>query len=200
MCDFLEIPGAIAGGYLIGSIPIGYILVKMKTGKDIRESGSGATGATNVSRVLGKKVGITVAIFDIIKGILAFALGLWLLHTKGSAEIAAVSAVIGHCYPVWIKFRGGKGVSTTFGATTVLATLPAILAFGVFAISLFVTKRVSAASLVAVWAFAGMLFFMEAGIVIQTMGIFLALFLSFTHRQNLLRLISGTEKPILGDR
>ncbi len=200
MCDFLEIPGAIAGGYLIGSIPFGYLLVKLKLGRDVREQGSGVIGATNVSRVLGKKVGVLVASLDVLKGILAFYLAAVLLKTNGAAEIAAVSAVIGHCFPVWIGFRGGKGVSTAFGATIMIATIPAIIAFAVFAISILIAKRVSAASLNAVWSFAGISFLLDVQIWAKIMSILLALFITFTHRQNIARIFAGEEKTILGDK
>lgn len=185
---------------MIGSLPVGYVLVKRKTGRDVRKIGSGATGATNVSRVLGKKIGALVAFFDIFKGILAFYLGIALLQTRGAAEIAAIAAVVGHCFPVWIGFKGGKGVSTAFGATLVLATIPAVMAFGIFAMAAAITRRISAASITAVWTFAGFTFMLEPEISVRIMSIFLALFITFTHRQNLTRLISGTEKTFFGEQ
>ncbi len=200
MCNWLEIPAAISGGYLIGSAPFGYIVVKLKTGSDVREQGSGAIGATNVSRVVGKKIGVVVAIFDILKGICAFYLASLLLSTGAAGEIAAVSAVVGHCFPVWIGFRGGKGVSTAFGATLTVATLPAVIGLAVFSFALVITKRVSAASLTAVWSFAGTVFMLDFPTLIKVLSVFLAAFITFTHRGNIRRILRGEEKRIFGDR
>lgn len=199
MCDLLEIPGAIAGGYLVGSIPIGYILVKLKTGGDVRNFGSGAIGATNVSRVLGKKIGALVAMFDIAKGIAVYYLISAFLKTNGTGEIAVFSAVLGHCFPVWIGFRGGKGVSTAFGATLVIATLPAICAFVVFSASLGIAKRVSAASLTAVWSFLGFTFLLDEDVWAKVSAVALSMLITYTHRQNLMRIFAGAEKQIFGD-
>ncbi|MCD6595994.1 glycerol-3-phosphate 1-O-acyltransferase PlsY [bacterium] len=196
MCNILDIVGSFAGGYLIGSIPFGYILVHSKTGNDIRNFGSGAIGATNVSRVLGKKVAVLVAIFDVLKGIIAFFIAQWLLKNTVASEIAVIGAVIGHCFPVWIGFRGGKGVSTAFGATLVLSTLPAVIAFVMFSISLVIVRKVSAASLSAIWVFSGLCFLLNEPIQIKILSLFLALFITFTHRKNITRLITGEEKII----
>ena len=196
MCYALEIIGSAAGGYLIGSVPFGYILVRSRTGKDIRDFGSGATGATNVSRVLGKKVAVLVAIADALKGIVSFLLARWLLNNTIAAEFAAVGAVVGHCFPVWIGFRGGKGVSTAFGATIVLSPLPAIVAFVMFVVSLVVAGIVSAASLSAVWVFSGLCFLLKENISVKILSLFLAIFITFTHRKNINRLILGQEKKI----
>ena len=200
MCNFLDIPGAAAGGYLIGSIPFGYLFVKLKSGRDVREQGSGATGATNVSRILGKKMAIVVALLDIAKGIFAYYLASVLLKFSGAGEISAIFAVVGHCFPVWLGFRGGKGVSTAFGATIMIATIPAIIAFGVFVVSALVARRISAASLNAIWSFVGISFLLDVNVWAKIIGIVLAIFITFTHRENIRRLLSGTEKPIFGER
>ena len=198
MCYGIDIIGGFAIGYLIGSFPTGYLMVRAKTGKDIRELGSSSTGATNVSRVLGKKIGALVSLIDALKGVLAYVLVLYLLGERAIPEVAAVGAVIGHCFPVWLGFRGGKGVSTAFGTALVMATLPAVAAFGVFVFTLVVARRVSAASLTAVWFFAGAVFLFDVAPPVKVLGIFLALFITFTHRANIKRLITGQEKPIFG--
>ncbi len=201
MCGALDIAGAAAGGYLVGSIPIGYIVVKVARGMDVRSVGSGAMGATNVSRVLGKGAGAAVSVADMLKGVAAFALGKTLLGDVAfGAQIAATAAVIGHCFPVWIGFRGGKGVSTAFGAAVALATVPALLALASFATTLAAAKRVSAASITAVWTFAGFTFWIKYPTTTEIMAAFLAAFITFTHRENLARLVKGKEEPIFGRR
>jgi len=199
MCEITEILGGFAGGYLIGSIPIGYLLVRAKRGTDVRDIGSGSIGATNVSRVLGKKTAVIVAVLDAVKGICAFFLARLIIQVDLGIELAAIGAVIGHCFPVWIGFKGGKGVSTSLGTAIVLATLPALLAFAMFTFTIAIVRRVSAASVTAVWLFAGLVFLLDFSIQMQIMGIFLALFITFTHRQNIKRLLEGEEKPLFGN-
>ena len=200
MCQVIDIIAGAAIGYLIGGFPTGYLVVKWKAGKDVRKVGSSSTGATNVSRVLGKKIAAAVALVDALKGILAYALVYYVLGARAIPEIAAVSAVVGHCFPVYLGFHGGKGVSTAFGAALIVATLPAVVAFGVFLFALLVARRVSAASLTAVWTFAGCVFLFDNSLPIRILGVFLALFITFTHRENIKRLLSGQEKPIFGVR
>ncbi len=198
MCKVIDIIGAFAIGYLVGSFPTGYLVVKWKTGMDVRQTGSSSTGATNVSRVLGKKVAVIVALVDALKGVAAFFAVRFLLGGNGVPEYAAVGAVVGHCFPVWLRFRGGKGVSTAFGTTLVIATVPALFAFGFFLFTLAVARRVSAASLTAVWIFAGTVFLFDMSLSVKLLALFLAAFITFTHRENIKRLFAGEEKPIFG--
>jgi len=183
-------------GYLVGSIPFGFIFVKLSKNVDLRSYGSGSTGATNVSRVLGKKVAAFVAVLDALKAIGAYAIVINLTANPLAAFIAALAAIVGHCYPVWLGFKGGKGVSTSFGAAILINTLPAILALFVFVFAVIASKRVSIGSLTAAWTFFGISVFTKVAAMPMIFAIFLAIFLTITHRENIKRIIEGKEKPL----
>ena len=183
-------------GYLVGSIPFGFIFVKLSKNVDLRSYGSGSTGATNVSRVLGKKVAAFVAVLDALKAIGAYAIVINLTANPLAAFIAALAAIVGHCYPVWLGFKGGKGVSTSFGAAIIINTLPAILTFFVFIFAVIASKRVSIGSLTAAWTFFGISVFTKVAAMPMIFAIFLAIFLTITHRENIKRIIQGKEKPL----
>ena len=183
-------------GYLVGSIPFGFIFVKLSKNVDLRSYGSGSTGATNVSRVLGKKVAALVAVLDALKAIGAYAIVINLTANSLAAFIAALAAIVGHCYPVWLGFKGGKGVSTSFGAAIIINTLPAILTFFVFVFAVIASKRVSIGSLTAAWTFFGISVFTKVAVMPMIFAIFLAIFLTITHRENIKRIIEGKEKPL----
>ncbi|RKZ31040.1 acyl-phosphate glycerol 3-phosphate acyltransferase [bacterium] len=183
-------------GYLVGSIPFGFIFVKLSKNVDLRSYGSGSTGATNVSRVLGKKVAALVAVLDALKAIGAYAIVINLTANPLAAFIAALAAIVGHCYPVWLGFKGGKGVSTSFGAAIIINTLPAILTFFVFVFAVIASKRVSIGSLTAAWTFFGISVFTKVAAMPMIFAIFLAIFLTITHRENIKRIIEGKEKPL----
>ena len=183
-------------GYLVGSIPFGFIFVKLSKNVDLRSYGSGSTGATNVSRVLGKKVAAFVAVLDALKAIGAYAIVINLTANPLAAFIAALAAIVGHCYPVWLGFKGGKGVSTSFGAAIIINTLPAILTFFVFVFAVIASKRVSIGSLTAAWTFFGISVFTKVAAMPMIFAIFLAIFLTITHRENIKRIIEGKEKPL----
>ena len=183
-------------GYLVGSIPFGFIFVKLSKNVDLRSYGSGSTGATNVSRVLGKKVAAFVAVLDALKAIGAYAIVINLTANPLAAFIAALAAIVGHCYPVWLGFKGGKGVSTSFGAAILINTLPAILTFFVFVFAVIASKRVSIGSLTAAWTFFGISVFTKVAAMPMIFAIFLAIFLTITHRENIKRIIEGKEKPL----
>ncbi len=139
----------VVGAYLVGSIPSGLLIVRWLTGEDVRHQGSGNIGATNVLRAIGWQVGAAVTLVDIGKG----ALPVWLMTRANpeSAWVAAamLAAVLGHCFPVWLGFCGGKGVATGFGAFLVIAPLSALAAFGVWLVVLAVGRWVALASMVA---------------------------------------------------
>ena len=123
--------------YLLGSIPFGYLIVRLKSGSDIRETGSGGTGATNVLRKAGRAAGVVTLALDAAKGFLAVSIARWLASGESDQMIiialAAVFAVIGHCFPVWLKFHAGKGVATGLGVCLAIApwsVLAALLVFG----------------------------------------------------------------------
>jgi glycerol-3-phosphate acyltransferase PlsY len=185
--------------YFIGSIPFGLIVAKLLGGKDVREYGSGNIGATNVSRVAGPLAGILTLIFDTVKG----AVPVWIAsritdHSAVSMMLAGLAALIGHCFPIWLKFRGGKGVATALGVFTALSYLSAVAALGVFILTLALWRYVSLASLAAAAAMPLLLYFLwapgHAPPLAINLGTLLATALVFLkHSGNLRRLHQGTE-------
>jgi len=193
----------VALGYLLGSIPVGYLLVKMFRHEDIRSVGSGNIGATNVLRSGGKGLGAATFLLDVVKGAAAVWLGTLLasyllpnLPFRDAQAIAAVSAVLGHMFPVWLRFRGGKGVATGFGVFLVAAPLGALSSIALFTVILLVTRYVSLASILGAASFPLFAWFMVHGdkpapyIAAQ---IFVALLIILKHHQNIRRLLTGTE-------
>lgn len=134
--------------YLLGSIPAAYILVRKSKGVDIRNFGSGNVGSTNAVRVAGKRTGLLVFVVDAGKGALAAALGLWLggAEAETMAILAGFCAFIGHLFPVWLKFKGGKGIATAIGVAAVLTPSLALITFAAWVIVLLVAGYVSLAS------------------------------------------------------
>jgi glycerol-3-phosphate acyltransferase PlsY len=138
--------------YLLGSIPFGYLIVRLASDADIREVGSGGTGATNVSRKVGKVAGIATLALDALKGAAAVLVARWLTGEAGTSWIvaaAAALAVVGHCYPVWLKFKAGKGVATGLGVFLAIAPWATLAALAVFIIVVWRTRYVSLGSIIA---------------------------------------------------
>jgi len=137
--------------YLLGSIPFGYLIVRAKEGGDVRESGSGGTGATNVSRRAGKMAGVITLLLDAAKGALAVTLARWLLTDNFGINwwvaLAAIIVVFGHCFPVWLGFRGGKGVATGVGVFLSLSPLSVAAAALIFILVVVSTRYVSLGSI-----------------------------------------------------
>ncbi len=143
---------ALLAAYLLGSIPFGFLIVKLKSGADVRETGSGGTGATNVSRKAGKAAGIVTLLLDAVKGVAAVLAARWLTGEAGTPWVvagAAVLAVVGHCFPVWLKFRAGKGVATGLGVFLAIVPWAVLAAFVVFGVIFWRTRYVSLGSIVA---------------------------------------------------
>jgi glycerol-3-phosphate acyltransferase PlsY len=193
----------VALAYLLGSIPTGYLLVKLFRHEDIRFVGSGNIGATNVLRSGGKGLGAATFLLDALKGAAAVWLGALLasillpsMPFRDAQALAAVSAVLGHMFPVWLRFRGGKGVATGFGVFLVAAPLAALAAIGLFAVILLLTRYVSLASILGAASFPVFAWFLVHGdkpapyIAAQ---IFVALLIILKHHQNIRRLATGTE-------
>ena len=188
--------------YLIGSIPSAVWIGKAVYGIDVRQHGSGNAGATNVIRVLGYKAGIPVLLFDVFKGWLAVFMTS-LFPDQGFTpdqvvyiEIgAAVAAALGHVFPVFAGFRGGKGVGTMAGVGIALYPLALLIVLGIFIGVLAVSRYVSLSSCIAASAFPLIVVFVtgehHTGLVI--LSVFVAVFVLFTHRSNIVRLIKGEE-------
>jgi glycerol-3-phosphate acyltransferase PlsY len=188
----MQILGLISFAYLLGSIPTGYILGKL-SGVDVRQTGSGNVGATNVARAVGKWQGVVTLLADAAKGMIPVAIGLWLnLQPEAIAAIAG-AAFLGHLFPVFLKFRGGKGVATGLGALLVIAPLATFALLGVFVAVVLPTRLVSLSSIIAaaMAPLALWIFFQPPAIVL--LGGFLAAMIVWRHRGNIQRLIAGTE-------
>ena len=192
----------ILAAYTLGSIPFGLIAGFRIKGIDIREHGSKNIGATNVSRVVGKKWGITVLLLDALKGYVAcvlpalFGLGL----NVPFQLLLGISAILGHSFPVWLKFKGGKGVATSLGVFLAVAPLPTLITFGIWVMCFTLIHIISIASLVAALVFPVMLFWRYAGFpelqFLLPISLLLAAFIFYTHRANIRRLREGTEKKL----
>lgn len=202
----MEWPGfilALAGSYLVGSVPTGYLLVKWVTRIDVRAIGSGNVGATNVARAAGGAVGLIVLALDVGKGLLA-VLGVapWLAHPATStAQLACgLAAVIGHCASVFLKFQGGKGVATTIGVIVGVAPAIAAVCLGVWGIVFALCRYVSVASLAAAVTIPVTQAIMRRAPAEILVGAVLALVIIVRHHANIARLRHGTEHQGVGTR
>jgi glycerol-3-phosphate acyltransferase PlsY len=193
--------------YLIGSIPFGYLIVRHKVGADIRETGSGGTGATNVSRRAGRAAGIFTLVLDALKGSVAVLVAIVLIGPPANLDwwiaAAAIATIVGHIFPVWLGFRGGKGVATGVGVFLVLAPIALLCAGVLFVAIVSLTRYVSLGSIVAaatipmfVWLQSVFVEPVAALRPLLTAAIAGALLIVFAHRRNIGRLVSGTESQI----
>jgi acyl phosphate:glycerol-3-phosphate acyltransferase len=186
-------PLAVLGGYLLGSMPFGYWLPRLFRREDIRSKGSGNVGASNVFRVYGRRLGISVALLDVVKGFAAASLGLW----AGGALVgvlAAAAAMFGHARPVFLRFqKGGKMVATAGGATFALAPLVAFCCIGVWLAVFLSTRFASLASIVTALALAVLVVAFGYPWPVTVFGIAGATAVILMHRQNIRRLLAGTE-------
>jgi glycerol-3-phosphate acyltransferase PlsY len=185
--------------YLLGSIPSGYILFRLKEKKDIRTLGSTNIGATNILRVTGWKMALPVAIIDVLKGVLPVFLAGKLFSDHRIAIISGFFAVLGHCFPVYIRFKGGKGAATTVGVYSILAPIPLLCVMAVFIIVIALTRFVSLGSLLAAFSFPLFAFAFKINTAIVYLGICIFIMIIYRHRENIERLLGGTERR-LGDK
>jgi acyl phosphate:glycerol-3-phosphate acyltransferase len=183
---------AILFGYALGSLPIGYLVAQGARGIDLRLVGSGNVGATNVYRAAGLPTAIAVMIADMSKG----AAAVLLVGGGTSAVAAGVAAVLGHVYPVWLKFRGGKGVATASGVFGVLTPVPTLVAAAAFAAIVARTRFVSLGSIVATIALPIVEWVTPGPRAVDIGATLAAALILFRHRGNALRLLSRTEQPL----
>ena len=187
-------------GYLMGSCPSGYLLVKYMRGEDIRKLGSGNIGATNVARVLGKKWAVLVAAADMFKGGIAVLVAmLFGVESPILLSVVGFAGVVGHDYPVWIGFKGGKGVATTFGVLSCydfFNPIPAIIGGFVWLLVREVSGYVSLASMIAVGVSVSLIPILMMNKSYYISGIFLLLLTVWRHRDNIKRLIAGDENRV----
>jgi glycerol-3-phosphate acyltransferase PlsY len=196
----------VIAAYLLGSIPTGYLLVRLFRHQDIRRTGSGNIGATNVLRSGGKGLGAATFLLDMLKGCSAVWLGGFLgtllvpdCSRYDAQALAALVAVLGHVFPVWLRFHGGKGVSTGFGVFLAATPLAALAAITVFFVVLAISRYVSLASILGAASFPLFATFLVHGdrppffIAVE---IAVALIIIVKHHQNIRRLIAGTESRL----
>lgn len=197
----------IALAYLCGSLPFGLLIARAVAGIDIREKGSGNIGATNVGRVLGAKWGIAALLFDALKGLLPVLLIPRCFAETGSGwfvllqVVAGVSTVVGHMFPVWLGFRGGKGVATSLGVVLVLTPIGSLAAFGGFALCMLASRIVALSSIVAALVFAiGQMFILQPNpfavgkLPLSVFSLAVPALIVVQHRSNIGRLMRGEEK------
>jgi acyl phosphate:glycerol-3-phosphate acyltransferase len=186
-------------GCLSGSVPYGKLFARAR-GVDIQEEGSGNIGATNVTRVLGKTLGAVVLLFDVAKGALPVGLALWLVE-RGDAPASAaaatgLAAVAGHCFPVWLRFRGGKGVATSLGVFVVIDPIASAISVALFAVTYAASRAASVGSLVAALAFPFLLFARGRPAIDVALAGAMFLIILLRHRDNLARLRRGKELDV----
>jgi acyl phosphate:glycerol-3-phosphate acyltransferase len=190
--------------YLIGSIPTAVWVSKKVYGIDIREHGSGNAGATNTFRILGSKAGSAVMLVDMLKGFLAVKLSIFSAYAWTSEPFVnlqvglGLAAVLGHIFPIWADFRGGKGIATLFGMILGIQPLVAVSLVGVFLLMLFLTRYVSLSSISASIAFPLLILFIfrEPELSYRVFAIATACLVVLTHHKNINRLINGNESKV----
>jgi len=190
----------VAFAYLMGSLPTAYLLVRLMTGDDVRRTGSGNVGGTNSLRIAGWKVGVAVTLIDVVKG----ALPVWLMMRfnpeSGWFAAAMLTAVLGHCYPVWLKFRGGKGVATGFGAFLVIEPLSAAAVLVLWCVVLVISRWVALASMTASAAFPLLLKLIDTPDIVTLVTVTAAsVLIIFRHSSNIRKMLSGEEVKIGDD-
>ena len=188
--------------YLLGSIPFGLVLMKLIRGEDVRLSGSGNIGATNVARSGGTGLGVATLILDALKGYAAVLIAILASRRYSGIDLALASAlaalctILGHVFPVWLKFQGGKGVATAVGAFIAMAPRAVLVVLAIFLIIVAIFRYVSLGSIVASAVFPVLAFFLYrdhssvAGLAVMLCA---SLLIIFKHKANIRRLLNGTE-------
>jgi glycerol-3-phosphate acyltransferase PlsY len=183
-----------ACGYLLGSVSFAVLVVRWKTGKDIRSVGSGNAGATNVLRAHGKALGLLVAFLDVAKGAAAVVLVRLVTSDPRAAALAALAAILGHVFPIFYGFRGGKGVATAIGAFLVLAPVATLVCAGVFAAVVAITRYVSLGSVIGMTLLPAVAGLFHAPLPVVAAAAGAAVLIVFKHLENLKRLARGEER------
>ena len=186
--------------YLLGNISTSYIVAKRLAGVDIRTQGSGNAGSTNVLRTLGKKAGALTFIGDVLKGLIAVLIARFIaygvnLDNTTCAYIAVVAVVLGHNYPVFLGFKGGKGVATSLGSMLGMNPLVALLCLGFFIIIVAITKYVSLGSMLGI-GLSPVIMMLNHNTKGVLVTLFLTISVAITHKENIKRLLNGTERKL----
>jgi len=182
--------------YLLGSIPTGVILAKAFGNIDIRTQGSKNIGATNVFRTAGKKLGVITLLGDILKGLIPVAIARGTLDSYFWIGAVALAAFLGHLYPIFLKFKGGKGIATGLGVFLALSPLPAILSLLVFGAVVYRWRYVSVGSLSATAAFLFLLALLNPHRIYIPFALIIGVLIFYRHRENIERLLSGRESKV----
>lgn len=191
--------------YLLGAIPFGLILVRLVRGEDVRLSGSGNIGATNVARAGGAKLGVATLVLDALKGYAGVAFAMVVSQRQPAmdsglaAALAALCAILGHVFPIWLKFRGGKGVATAVGAFVGLAPRAVLVVLAIFLIIVAISRYVSLGSVIASAIFPVLAYFLyrSTSTVADLLVMFGAsLLIILKHKANIRRLMNGTENRL----
>ena len=187
----------LGGAYLVGAIPFGFLIGKMR-GVDVRTVGSKNIGATNVYRTVGHKWGFLAFFCDFLKGFLPAFLALRLASSvnENLPICVGLACVIGHTLTVFMKFRGGKGVATAFGMMVALATYPALLAFAVFVVTVWLSHYISLGSMLAAATLAVLVWFFPVLLAMRVIAALIAVFVIYKHKSNIDRLVHGCENKI----
>jgi glycerol-3-phosphate acyltransferase PlsY len=180
--------------YLIGAIPSGVVLTKLTGAGDVRNSGSGNIGATNVYRTAGRKLGVLTLVGDIIKGVIpvVYAVAIAEFSIEQTAMVACAT-FLGHLYPVYLGFKGGKGVATALGIYLVLSPLSVLFAAILFISLVWIWRYVSLGSVIAAAAVPPLVYFLEGSLPLLFASLFISIMVVWRHRENIGRLLSGTE-------
>ena len=189
----------LVGAYLLGSIPFAWLLVRWAGRGDVRRVGSGNVGATNALRAAGWKVALPIALLDVGKGVAAVLLMRAVAPNPDWVAAAGLAAVVGHCFPVWLGFSGGKGVATAAGVFFTLAWPPMLIVLAVWVAVLAFVRFVSLASVLAAAAFPVAFYVLtRPGVLVETCAVLTTAVVIWRHRANLGRLARG-EEPRLGE-
>jgi glycerol-3-phosphate acyltransferase PlsY len=190
---------AIIAAYLIGSIPFALIVTKRVSGVDLRCIGSGNLGAANVVRVSGVGAGVVVALLDMAKGAAAVLLAIAFTSDTAAPAAAGFAAVVGHIYPIWLRFRGGKGVATACGVFSLLTPIAVPPALAIFLVTVWLSGYVSLASVIATIALPPLAYVLGGPASAVAAALAASIVIVFRHRSNVVRLTTGTE-PRFGVR
>ncbi len=180
--------------YLIAAIPTGVVLARLMGSEDVRQAGSGNIGATNVYRVAGKLAGVLTLVGDILKGFLPLlAFRSWMSPAPTQLGVACCIAIIGHCYPVYLKFKGGKGIAIALGVFLILSPKAVLGAVIVFIIAVAITRYVSLGSILAAMSAPLLILMLNYPQPTFLTALFIATLVTWRHRTNIRRLLDGTE-------
>ena len=191
MADLL----AVLAAYLMGSIPFAQLL-STRRGIDLRRVGSGNVGASNVLRTLGVRPAVLAMMLDAVKGTVAVLIAQRLTNGVAAPVAAGLASMIGHVYPIWLRFRGGKGVATAAGAFAVLTPVAAVVAVGAFLLTVALTRFISVGSMVAALTLAAWAIASDAPRIVEVGAAIGAALVLIGHRANVLRLVAGTERRV----